>query len=53
MVDVTAIAKWSSSNPGVAEVSPSGLVTAFAAGVTVVSATVVNESGSLSMSVTF
>jgi hypothetical protein len=51
--DVTNIATWSSSNPAVALVSSSGLMTAYAAGVTVVSATLPNETGSLDVSVTF
>ena len=51
--DVTTVAKWSSSNTAVAQVSSSGLVTAFSPGVTVISATLTNESGALSVTVTF
>jgi hypothetical protein len=51
--DVTTVARWSSSNTAVAQVSSSGLVTAFSAGATVISATLTNESGALTMTVTF
>jgi len=51
--DVTTVAKWSSSNPAVAQVSSSGLVTAFSAGVTVIGATLTNESGALTVTVSF
>jgi trimeric autotransporter adhesin len=53
IVDVTTVAKWSSSNTAVAQVSSSGLVTAFAAGVTTISATLTNETGALDVTVTF
>jgi hypothetical protein len=52
-VDVTTVAKWSSSNTAVALVSSSGLVTAFSAGVTTISATLTNETGALDVTVTF
>jgi trimeric autotransporter adhesin len=51
--DVTTVAKWSSSNPAVAQVSSSGLVTAFSAGVTVITATLTNETGAIGVTVTF
>jgi carboxypeptidase family protein/Big-like domain-containing protein len=52
--DVTTVAKWSSSNPAVAQVSSSGLVTAFSAGVTVISASLTsNEIGAIGVTVTF
>jgi len=51
--DVTTVAKWSSSNTAVAQVSSSGLVTAFSAGATVISATLTNASGALGVTVTF
>jgi hypothetical protein len=51
--DVTTVARWSSSNTAVAQVSASGLVRAFSAGVTVISATLTNETGALGVTVTF
>jgi hypothetical protein len=51
--NVTTVAKWSSSNPAVAQVSSSGLVTAFSAGVTVISASVTNVTGAIGVTVTF
>jgi len=52
--NVTTVAKWSSSNPAVAQVSSSGLVTAYSAGVTVISASVTsNETGAIGVTVTF
>jgi hypothetical protein len=52
--NVTSVAKWSSSNPAVAQVSSSGLVTAFSKGVTVISASLTsNETGSIGVTVTF
>jgi hypothetical protein len=50
-VDVTSTAAWSSSNPAVASVSPSGVVTAYASGVTVITAGFQSLSGSLGVTV--
>jgi len=52
VTDVTSVAKWTSSVPAVAEVSSSGLVTAFAAGQTAITATFRDVSGELTVSVT-
>lgn len=43
---VTTTATWTSSNPGIATVSPGGLVTAVAAGTVSISATFDNVTGS-------
>ena len=45
--DVTKAASWESSNPTVAPISPSGLLTGLANGSTVVTATYQGKSGSL------
>jgi hypothetical protein len=50
-LDVTMTATWESSNPGVATVSTTGLVTAIAVGVTVVKASDAAASGTLVVSV--
>lgn len=51
--DVTTVAKWSSSNTAVAQVSSSGLVTALGKGATVISATLTNASGGIGVTVSF
>jgi hypothetical protein len=49
--DVTRAASWESSNPSVAPITPGGLLTGFANGSTVVTATYQGTSGSLVVSV--
>jgi hypothetical protein len=49
--DVTTVAKWSSTNPSVAAVSISGVLTAYFAGTTAVTASFQDVSGSLNVSV--
>lgn len=49
--DVTRAASWASSNPSVAPITPGGLLTGFANGSTVVTATYQGTSGSLVVSV--
>jgi hypothetical protein len=49
--DVSTLATWSSSNPAVATVSPSGLVTAVTIGTTNISAAYQGKTGTLSVSV--
>ena len=49
--DVTNIAVWQSSNPGVATVSSGGLVAAAAVGVTIITASNQGTTGSLAVSV--
>jgi hypothetical protein len=49
--DVSSVAKWTSSVPAVAQVSSTGVVTAFAAGQTVITAMFRDVSGSLTISV--
>jgi len=49
--DVTSVAKWSTTAPSVAIVSISGVVTAFAAGPTAITASFQDVSGSLSIAV--
>jgi uncharacterized protein YjdB len=51
VTDVTSVAKWTSSVPTVAQVSSSGLVTAFAAGQTNITAAFREVSGALTISV--
>lgn len=51
VTDVTSVAKWTSSMPGVAQVSSSGLVTAYASGQTTITAAFREVSGTLSISV--
>jgi hypothetical protein len=51
VTDVTSVAKWTSSVPTVAQVSSSGLVTAFAAGQTNITAAFREVSGTLTVSV--
>jgi len=49
--DVTSVAKWSSTSPSVAAVSISGVLTAFSAGTTAVSASFQDVTGSSSVTV--
>ena len=51
VTDVTSVAKWTSSVPDVAQVSASGLVTAYTAGQTNITATFREVSGTLTVSV--
>jgi hypothetical protein len=51
VTDVTSVAKWTSSMPDVAQVSSSGLVTAFAPGQTNITAAFREVSGTLTISV--
>jgi hypothetical protein len=51
VTDVTSVARWTSSVPTVAQVSSSGLVTAFAAGQTNITAAFREVSGALTISV--
>jgi uncharacterized protein YjdB len=49
--DVSTLATWSSSNPGVATVSAAGLVTAVTVGTTNISAAYQGQSGTLAVTV--
>jgi len=49
--DVTPVAKWTSTTPSVAAVSISGIVTAYSAGTTAVTASFQDVTGSLNVSV--
>ena len=50
--DVTSVATWSSTSPSVAAVSISGVLTAYSAGTTAVTASFQDVKGSLNVSVT-
>ena len=50
--DVTTVAKWSSTSPSVAAVSFTGVLTAFSAGTTAVTASFQDVTGSLNVSTT-
>jgi hypothetical protein len=50
--DVTTVAKWSSTNPSVAAVSLTGVLTAYSAGTTAVTASFQDVTGSLNVSTT-
>ena len=49
--DVTTVAKWTSTNPSVATVSISGVLTAFSAGTTAVTASFQDVTGPFNVSV--
>jgi uncharacterized protein YjdB len=49
--DVTSVAKWTSTTPAVAAASISGVLTAFSAGTTAVTASFQDVTGSLNVSV--
>jgi len=49
--DVTSVAKWSSTVPSVATISVSGLVTAYSAGTTAITASFQGVTGSLTVTI--
>lgn len=51
-IDVTASVQWSSDNPAVANVSQSGLVTAVAPGIAIITGTLDGQSATLQVTVT-